>query len=133
VAQEIKSLADQSKGATATIAGILHEIRNSVNGVVVVTELGSKAVNDGVLQSTQSADCISELEALIVRSSEAAAVINASTTQQFTGIDQVVSAMAGIETVMRQLVDVSVQLKSGAARLSDLGADLNSAVEKYES
>jgi methyl-accepting chemotaxis protein len=133
VAQEIKSLADQSKGATKHISGILEEINKSVNRVVMATEQGSKAVLDGVEQSKQSADCIRELEALVVKSSEAASIIDATTAQQFTGIDQVVAAMSNIEVVMNQLVAVSSQLKSGASGLSDLGDDLNGLVEKYKS
>ncbi len=133
VAQEIKSLADQSKKATEHIGTILGEITKSVDGVVMATEQGSKAVRDGVEQSNQSAESIRELEALVVKSSQAASVIDASTSQQFTGIDQVVSAMGSIEDVMHQLVAVSSQLKSGASRLSELGDGLNTLSERYKS
>jgi methyl-accepting chemotaxis protein len=133
VAQEIKSLSDQSKNATEHIGTILGEITKSVNRVVMAAEQGSKAVQDGVEQSRQSADSIRELEGLVAKSSQAATIIDASTSQQFTGIDQVVSAMASIEDVMHQLVAVSSQLKSGASRLSDLGDGLNALSEKYKS
>ncbi len=133
VAQEIKSLADQSKKGTEQIAGILEEITKAVNGVVMATEQGHKAVLEGVAQSMRSADSIRELEVIVARSSQAASVIDASTSQQFTGIDQVVEAMSNIEEVMHQLVASSGQLKSGASRLSGLGDDLNMIVQKYKS
>ena len=133
VAQEIKTLADQSKKGTEQIAGILEEITKAVNGVVMATEQGHKAVLEGVEQSTLSADSIRELEAIVARSSQAASVIDASTSQQFTGIDQVVEAMSNIEEVMRQLVAASGQLNTGASRLSGLGSDLNVLVQKYKS
>ncbi|MGO9116568.1 MAG: methyl-accepting chemotaxis protein [Desulfomonilaceae bacterium] len=133
VAQEIKSLADQSKKGTEQIAGILEEITKAVNGVVMATEQGHRAVREGVEQSMRSADSIRELEIIVARSSQAASVIDASTSQQFTGIDQVVEAMSNIEGVMHQLVAASGQLKSGASRLSDLGNDLNLIVQKYKS
>jgi len=133
VAQEIKSLADQSKKGTGQIAGILEEITKAVNGVVMATEQGHKAVLEGVEQSMRSADSIRELEVIVARSSQAASVIDASTSQQFSGIDQVVEAMSNIEEVMRQLVAASDQLNSGASRLSGLGSDLNMLVQKYKS
>ena len=133
VAQEIKSLADQSKKGTEQIAGILEEITKAVNGVVMATEQGQKAVLEGVEQSTRSADSIKELEVIVARSSQAASVIDASASQQFSGIDQIVEAMSNIEEVMRQLVAASGQLNSGASRLSGLGSDLNMIVRKYKS
>jgi methyl-accepting chemotaxis protein len=133
VAQEIKTLADQSKKGTEQIAGILEEITKAVNGVVMATEQGHKAVLEGVEQSTRSADSIRELEVIVARSSQAASVIDASTSQQFTGIDQVVEAMSNIGDVMRQLVAASGQLNTGASRLSGLGSDLNTLVQKYKS
>jgi methyl-accepting chemotaxis protein len=133
VAQEIKTLADQSKKGTEQIAGILEEITKAVNGVVMATEQGHKAVLEGVEQSTRSADSIRELEVIVARSSQAASVIDASTSQQFTGIDQVVEAMSNIGEVMRQLVAASGQLNTGASRLSGLGSDLNTLVQKYKS
>jgi methyl-accepting chemotaxis protein len=133
VAQEIKSLADQSRKGTEQIGGILEEITKAVSGVVMATEQGHKAVQEGVEQSMRSADSIRELEVIVARSSQAASVIGVSTSQQFTGIDQVVEAMSNIEEVMRQLVAASSQLKSGASGLSELGNDLNMLVQKYKS
>jgi methyl-accepting chemotaxis protein len=62
----------------------------------------------------------------------AACVIDASSSQQFTGIDQVVQAMINIEQVMQQLVGVSGELKHSARQLSDLGNDLNPLVQQYQ-
>jgi methyl-accepting chemotaxis protein len=132
VAHEIKSLADQSKRATQQIGGILEEITKSVNGVVMAAEQGSKAVGDGVEQSKLSADCIKELGVIVARSSQAASIIDASTSQQFTGIDQVVEAMSSIEQVMDQLVAASGQLKDGASRLTELGHGLNTLILEYK-
>ncbi len=133
VAQEIKSLADQSRKGTEQVAGILEEITRAVNGVVMATEQGHKAVQEGVEQSVRSADSITELEVIVARSSQAASIIDASTSQQFTGIDQVVEAMSNIQEVMHQLVAASGQPKTGASSLSDLGNDLNTLVKKYKS
>ncbi len=133
VAQEIKSLADQSRKGTEQIGSILEEITKAVSGVVMATEQGHKAVQEGVEQPMRSADSIRELEVIVARSSQAASVIGVSTSQQFTGIDQVVEAMSNIEEVMRQLVAASSQLKSGASGLSELGNDLNTLVQKYKS
>ncbi len=132
VAHEIKSLADQSKDATQQIRGLLGEIATSVSSVVVATERGHEAVSDGVQQSQQSADYINILEVSVGESFQAASVIDASSSQQFSGIDQVVQAMTNIEQVMQQLVAVSGELKNSSQQLSQLGNDLNLLVAQYK-
>src|SRR5690242_21417123 len=58
VAREIRSLADQSKQATAQVRTILGDIQKATNAAVLATEQGSKAVEAGVRQSTQTDEAI---------------------------------------------------------------------------
>ena len=48
VAQEVKSLADQSKQATTQVRAILTQIQKATNGAVAATEQGTKTVEAGV-------------------------------------------------------------------------------------
>jgi methyl-accepting chemotaxis protein len=58
-------------------------------------------------------------------------VIEASIDQQFSGVDQVASAMNNIAQAVRQNLDGTTQLKEAAERLSGLGLDLKSLVDRY--
>jgi len=53
VAQEIKSLAEQSKQATTQVRTILNDVQKATSAAVMATEQGSKAVEAGVKQSAQ--------------------------------------------------------------------------------
>ena len=72
VAQEIKSLADQSKEATEQVRGILDDTRKWVSAVVMATEQGSKAVEAGVEQSIIAGESIEALAERVMASSQAA-------------------------------------------------------------
>ncbi len=131
VAHEIKTLADQSRGATEQVRGILHETRKWVSAVVMATEQGIKAVDAGVQQSLLAGDSIQALSGSVAESSQAAGVIDSSTEQQFIGVDQVASAMTNIEEAMRQNLTGTVQLEAAARRLQDLGDQLKQLVDRY--
>ncbi len=132
VAQEIKSLADQSHEATQRVNDILQEIRKSVTSVVMSTEEGGKAVNDGVEQSQAAGRSIRELAESIVDFSRAANVIYTSSEQQFSRVERVAGAMEQVETVMRNAVDGTAQLQTEAKRLEELGHSLNDIVQQFK-
>jgi methyl-accepting chemotaxis protein len=132
VAHEIKSLADQSREATEQIRNILEEIRRWVSAVVVATEQGSKAVNSGFEQSNLAGDSIGKLTESVTASAQAATVINASSEQQLSGVDQVAGAMGNIELAVRQNLDGSSQLEASAQKLEALGGKLRALVQQYK-
>ncbi len=132
VAHEIKSLADQSKEATDQIRTILGDTQRWVGAVVMATEQGSKAVEAGVEQSILAGEAIQSLATSVQTSSQAASVIGVSSQQQFTGVEQVASAMASIETAMRQNIEGTKQLEDEARRLEELGGSLKSSIERYK-
>lgn len=131
VAHEIKSLADQSKEATEQIRAILEDTRKWVSAVVMATEQGSKAVDRGVEQSMKAGESIATLSRCVEESAQAASVIQASSDQQFTGVDQVSHAMTGIEQAMQQNLNGNQQLEESAQKLADLGNQLKDLVAQY--
>lgn len=131
VAHEIKSLADQSKEATEQIRGILGEIRQWVNAVVMATEQGGKAVEAGVEQSVQAGDSIQALADSVAEAAHAATVIDTSSEQQFIGVEQVAGAMTSIETAMQQNLAGTSQLEDAARRLEELGHTLKELMDRY--
>lgn len=131
VAHEIKSLADQSRGATEQIRLILEETRKWVSAVVMATEQGSKAVDSGVEQSSLAGESIERLTQTVTASAQAASVIDATSEQQVTGVDQVALAMTNLNQAMRENKDGASGLEGAARKLSELGARLTSLVAQY--
>lgn len=132
VAGEIKALADQSKSATEKVRAILEETQNGINAAVMATEQGTKAVDAGVAQSTLAGESIGLLAKTVQESSQAASVIGATVEQQFTGVDQVSTAMANIEAAMRQNLEGTSHLEAAAQRLEGLSGALKELLKQYK-
>jgi methyl-accepting chemotaxis protein len=64
-------------------------------------------------------------------SSQAASVIEASSGQQFLGMDQLSLAMQSIEQSVQANIASISQLESAAKRLEDLSGSLKQLVERY--
>jgi len=87
-AQEIKSLAQQSKQATIQVRNILSDIQKAISSAVIATEKSSKAVDAGVKQSTQAGEAIKNLAETSSKAVDAGTQIVASSQQQAIGMDQ---------------------------------------------
>lgn len=131
VAHEIKNLADQSKEATGRIRAILEETRQWVSAVVMATEQGSKSVQAGVRQSARAGESIKLLADAVLASSQAASMIQTTSEQQTTGVEQVALAMGNIQTAVQQNLSSMNQLRDSAARLETLGGELEQLVKYY--
>ena len=132
VAQEIKSLAEQSKQATAQVRSILSDVQKAMSAAVLATEQGMKAVEVGVEKSTESGGSIKVLTDAITEASQAAVQIAASSQQQSVGMDQVVLAMENIKQASTQNVVGTKRAETAAQNLHDLGQKLKEFVEQYK-
>jgi len=132
VAQEIKSLAEQSKQATAQVHTILSDIQEATNAAVMATEQGSKAVEAGVKQSEEAMEAIRVLSDSISESAQAATQIAASSHQQLIGMDQVALAMENIKQASAQNASSTKQAETAAQGLHELGQKLKDLVEQYQ-
>jgi methyl-accepting chemotaxis protein len=132
VAREVKNLAVQSKQATAQVRTILGDIQKAISGAVMATEQAGKAVESGVRQSGESGESIQKLGGTIDESAQAALQIAASSQQQLAGIDQVATAMSGINQATLQSVDGAKQSETAAKNLHELGQKLRQLVARYK-
>ena len=132
VAQEIKSLAEQSKQATAQVRTILNDIQRGISAAVMVTEQGSKAADAGVKQAAESGQSIKILADSMGEATQAAAQIAASSQQQTAGMDQVVSAMENINKASTESASSSKQVESSARDLSNLSRKLQDLVASFK-
>lgn len=132
VAQEIRSLAEQSKQATVQVQRILSDIQKATSSVVMAAEQGNKAVEAGVNQSKQAGESILALSSSVMESAQAAAQIAVSSQEQLAGVEQVVTAMENIKQASAQNTASTKQLEAAALALSDLGQGLKESAEQYK-
>jgi methyl-accepting chemotaxis protein len=132
VAQEIRSLAAQSKQATTQVRNILFDVQKAISSAVMATELGSRAVEEGVRLSTQAGEAIDVLAQSVTESTNAAIQIAASSQEQLIGIDQVVSAMENIRESSLQMAASTKQTEKSAHDLHNLGQRLQDIVKFYK-
>jgi methyl-accepting chemotaxis protein len=128
VAGEVKSLADQSKKATAKVREILGEIEKATSAAVLATEEGTKGVNAGLKLVEQAGETIRALAATIADAAQAAQQIAASAGQQAVGMAQINQAIRNVSTVTNQTLTSTKQAERAAQDLNLLGEKLKGLV-----
>jgi methyl-accepting chemotaxis protein len=132
VAQEIKSLAEQSKHSTMQIRTILNDIQNGINNAVLSAEKGSKVVETGKKQSVIAGDSMKKLSDIISESAHYGVQISTTSKQQYVGMEQVAAAMGNIKTASTQNAESTRQLEAAAKNLKDLSSKLKNIVEHFK-
>lgn len=132
VAQEVRSLAEQSREATNQVRTILGDIQKATASAVMATEQGAKAVEGGGRQSAIAGEAINALTVSATEAAQAATQIAASSNQQLIGVDQVAGAMESIRQASTQNVASAQQLEAAARNLNDLGQRLKQMVLRYQ-
>ena len=132
VAHEVKSLADQSKQATAQVRALLNDIQKGTNAAVMATEQGSKAVEAGEKQAAEAGEAIRLLTESIAESANASAQITATSQQQMIGMDQVALAMENISEASTLSVTSTKQAEASAQNLHELGQKLKRLVDQFK-
>ncbi|HYH38845.1 MAG TPA: methyl-accepting chemotaxis protein [Azospirillum sp.] len=131
VANEIKSLADQAKEATAQVRSNLSEIQHGINASVMLTEEAVKRVAAGKRQTDATESTIREMAETIQESVIAFQQIVAGTNQQQIGLEQVIQALQNIREASTQTAAGTRQLEGAAGNLNALGQGLVEAVRNY--
>ncbi|HLP41926.1 MAG TPA: methyl-accepting chemotaxis protein [Fibrobacteria bacterium] len=132
VAQEVKAMAERSREAAKQVRNILNDIQKRITSAVMATELGSKTVDAGMRQMTDTGQSISALARTITDAAQSAMQINASSQQQLVGMDQVGLAMESIKQASSQTVAGSSQTNQAVKGLHELGQRLNELVSRYK-
>jgi len=128
VAAEVKSLAEQSKQATAKVRGILNEIHRATQAAVMAAEQGVKASESGEAIAKQAGESIRLLAESLTESAQAAQQILASAQQQVAGMDQMTYAMQNIKQASTQNMAATRQVEESAQNLNELARRLTALV-----
>jgi methyl-accepting chemotaxis protein len=131
VAAEVRSLAEQSRQATAQVKAILSDIQKATNATVMATEEGTKGVEEGVQLAAQTSEAIQQLAGVIGEATQAAAQMVAGGRQQAAGVEQVAVAMQNINQATVQSLSSTRQTEKAARELNDLARNLMDVVTRY--
>ena len=132
VAQEIKSLAEQSKQATAQVRNILGDIQKAITQAVMATEQGNKAVEKGVAETSQSGQAIDALSKTVNKSASAVEQMAVAANEQLAGVAQVTEALDDIREATSQNVEGMKQVEEALEDLRRLGEELKQSVETFQ-
>ncbi|WP_271409645.1 methyl-accepting chemotaxis protein [Pseudomonas sp. Q1-7] len=132
VAQEVKTLAEQSKQATAQVRSILSDIQKAMTKAVLQAEEGSKSVEVGYERAQASGEAIRTLSDSIEESSEMALQIAVTSQQQMIGMDQIGSAMVNIRQASQDNVGGTRQVDQAARNLHQLGQRLKGLAGQFK-
>lgn len=132
VAQEVKTLSEQSKRATAQVRGIINEVQKATTHVVLTIEQSGKAVENGMRLSSEAGESIRGLTQSLAEAAEAATHIAASAQQQLVGMDQAAVAMQNIKLASEQNVASTRLTEDCAQTLHALGQKLKHLLGQYQ-
>lgn len=131
VADEVRSLSEQSRQAAAQVKVILGDIQKATNLAVMATEQGTKGVDAGSGLVDRTAQTIRELSETLRASSQAAQLIVAGVQQQTVGLDQIAIGMGDINQAAQQTAVGAQQSQKAAEDLNELAAQLKALVAQY--
>lgn len=132
VADEVRSLSEQSRQAAGQVKVILGDIQKATNLAVMATEQGTKGVQAGSGLVSRTAETINELDQVVTEASEAAQQIVAGVEQQTVGLDQIVVGMNDINQAAQQSAAGAQQTQKAAQDLTQLAEQLKSTVATYQ-
>jgi methyl-accepting chemotaxis protein len=131
VANEMKSLADQSKEATVQVRDLLGEVERGIQASVVLIEEASRRGLAGSTFTDEASVSIHQLSAQVHDGSMAFAQIVAATGQQKLAFEQVAEALLSIRQASQQSTATTVQLEETTRELHRLSAQLVQSIESY--
>lgn len=132
VAQEVKTLSEQSKRATAQVRGIINEVQKATTHVVLTIEQSSRAVEAGVKLSGEAGESIRDLTQSLAEAAAVAIHIAAAAQQQLAGMDQAAIAMQNIKQASKQNVASTRLTEDSAQTLHVLGQKLKHLLAQYQ-
>ncbi len=129
VAQEVKSLAEQSKQAVSHVRSILNEIQSAGRMAAQAAQEGREAVEAGRDQSRESGEAIDKLAQGTSEAAQSAVQISASSRQQLAGMEQIGQAISTINEAGNQSVSGTRQVEVEVKQLQDLALHLKRLVD----
>jgi methyl-accepting chemotaxis protein len=129
VAQEVKSLAEQSKHAVAQVRAVLGEIQKASGQVVHAAEQGRETVETGKSEAIQAMNNIGARVEAATHAAEATLQIAATSRQQLAGMEQITQAIHSIAEAGNQSVVGTREVENEVQQLEELALGLKWLVD----
>jgi methyl-accepting chemotaxis protein len=128
VADEIRKLADQSKKSADKINVLANDIQTAINRTVMVTDEGTKTVNEGIDLARSTAATFAGVTDAVNNVFLNSQQISTSAKQQAVSIQQVLSSMNMISQGSQESSVGMHQVKMTTRELTQVADDLKAAV-----
>ncbi len=128
IAQEVRKLADQGKKSAERVNTIVTDIQKATNSAVMVTEEGTKTVQEVTDLAMKAGEAFSSLSDVANNVYENAQQVSLNATQQVTAVKQVTDAMNQINAGSKETAAGITQTKIGIQRLNEAAVGLKKMV-----
>lgn len=130
VANEIRSLASQSKESTTQVRKILGEIRRATDAAASAMDDGSTKVDAGVLLAKRAGERIDVLNRFVGETIESARLIATSARHQGTGISEAADAIRIINNDSASVVENTQRSMNAVTVLNSTVGEIASLIER---
>lgn len=128
VATEIRKLADQSKKSAEKINALVTDIQTAINSTVMVTDEGTKTVEEGVRIAQETSDSFAGVADAVNNVVLNSQQISLNVKQQAIAIQQVVAAMNSLNIAAKETATGIGQIRIGTQRLNESAVKLKTIV-----
>jgi len=132
VARQMRSLADQSAGATTRVQSILSDIGRAISQTVSTSEGGAREVEGGLEQVRAAGESLRSLAGIIQSNGKTVRSIAEAVSQQDAGIAELFAALSSMADLADQIVDRMAASEQSAIQLSAASAELSAIVGRYQ-
>lgn len=128
VADEVRKLAERAVDSTKEIKGLITDIQQTANTTIMVTEDGTKAMDEAVTLFDSVTESLNTMKRLVDGTSVAAREIEMTTRQQTTSVEQLSAALNDINQAARQNDSSAKQTQDTIATLADTTRDFQNMI-----
>ena len=128
VASEIRKLADQSKKSSEKITALVADIQSAINTTVLVTDEGTKTVDQGLELTNSTATTFASFADSINNVFLNSQQIALSAQQQAFAVQQVVTAMNSLNLSARESASGITQVKASTEQLNEAAQKLKAVI-----
>ena len=124
LAVETRKLADESKRSAGQIRALVDKIQKATHATVMVTEEGSRSVEEGMAITRDTEEMFQSLGRAIGAASEGSQQISMNVRQQSLAIKQVVEAVQSVNMGAKESASGIAQIKDGIQSLNEASQTL---------
>ncbi len=131
VAQEMKSLANQSRQATEKIKNILSDTQNSVNSSVMAAEKAEKTIYEQTEKAENQILILKDISQVMKEMQDVIKQVELTMNEQNIGMNEITDAMKNIKIASQQNSEVAGKVKGATEKLKEMQRNFSNIIEQY--